>query len=358
MATTPQNTQAVQGTSATGASTQPPPSQPVTSKPATPSPVAKVVVANVKPLEEAKKPAFEVTTLQNRKRWLKALYYGKNGAGKTELAGTCADVEDMSDVFVVNAEKGELTLEQTDRIQHKERIFVANCNTITEVEQMKLWLISHCIWRDYAEQQRVIKKLAVCDPLDLVKEEETLKKLESAIGFENPGRAKRFRTCVVDSLTELQAFSMYKILGIGNTMAFDANMPDREWSHFNKILANVQVMARAFRDLQMNVILLCQENRTQDDTKKFIYGPMLEGQMAKRIMGFVDQVGYITIVRDDKGVEQRHLIVQPGYGFEAKNRAGIFKGKSFVDPYMPDIMKAIGWGAVASPTPSTTSTAN
>lgn len=293
--------------------------------------VKKAATANT-PLPVA--PKFTVSTLQNRKRWFKGLFYGENGVGKTELAGTCADVPDMSDVFIVSAEKGEVTLEQTDRILRKDNIFQAPCDTVAEVELMRQWLIAHCLYRDQGNV-------------------DALKNLERAVGIENDGPPKLFRTCIVDTLTEVQAFAMYKILGLSNAMKFDAEMPDREWSHFNKILANVQIMARAFRDLNMHVILLCQAQRTTDDNKKPIFGPSLEGQMAKRIMGFVDMVGYLTVVRDSETQKDiRHLIVQPGYGYQAKNRFSSYKGNSFSDPSMSKIVQAIGWGASAQPVPS------
>lgn len=255
------------------------------------------------------------------------MVYGDSGMGKTEFSGSAVDVPSMSDVFMISAEKGQLTIAETPRIINKDRLFMVDVDDIGTCEQIRKWLIAHCKFRDE-------------------KNYDALMKIETQIGFREEGDTttppRIFKTVIIDSLTEIQAFAMYKTLGMSNNIALDAELPDSEWSHYNKILNRMQLLARAFRDLPMHVIYVAQQSFVQDETKAKFYQPMLMGQMGKRIQGFVDILGYLTVVDGDKGSRIRRLWIQPVGKFQAKNRMSKFQGNYIDDPSMTKIVDAIG----------------
>lgn len=273
------------------------------------------------------KTLFQITSLEATKTWLKCLVFGMHGAGKTEFAGTSADVADMQNIFIVNAEKGHLTIMETDRIFNKDKIFLANCDTIDQVEQMRQWLIAHCRYRD---EGNVEKLLSLSE--------------QTGMPLNEDGSPKVFRTVVIDSLTEIQVFAMNKTLGMNNNMSLTADIPDSEWAHYNKILNRMGILMRAFRDLPMHVIFLAQEDFKQDETKKFHYQPMLMGQMAQRVSGFVDLAGFLTVETGDQGKSVRRLTIQPQNRVKAKNRMASFKKPYIDDPHMVNIAKELGIG--------------
>lgn len=274
-------------------------------------------------------PPFKLASLTSRQTWWKMLFYGKHGIGKSLLAATAADYEPFQDVFIVAAEKGEMTLDTTDRIKHKANLFPVPINTIGELEQVKQWLIAHCLRRDQNNEAE-------------------LKRLELMVGLDNPGPAKRFKTVIIDTVTELQAFSIYKVKGMGVDTKLDAALKKSDWDDFNDILERMKLIMRAYRDLPMNVIFLAQELYNQNETKKWIFAPQLQGKMSTQIQGFVDVVGYLTKAEiqeeEGKSLEVRRLFLQPSSRFDAKCRVASFKKNWLDNPTIPMLMNEFGVG--------------
>jgi hypothetical protein len=281
-------------------------------------------------------------TFHKRDRWFKAMFYGANGSGKTELAGTSVDVPAMCDVIMFNVEKGEMTIEATPRIKNKDRMVLANVDNITQAEHIKQWIQAHCKFRDEGNREKLID-------------------LEIAIGFREANDRETtpriFRTVIVDTVTEVQAFAMYQLLGITTSLGLDADVPDREWSHYNKMLNRMEIFLRVFRDIPMHVIMLCQENMIQDETKKRIYSPMLEGQLAKRIQGYSDAVGHIQRMTNDKGEDIHRLWLKPLGTHAAKNRAAL-KVPYIDDATLADLFKAFGLDTQHAPKEDTENSAS
>src|SRR3989304_8659426 len=55
-------------------------------------------------------PPFQMHGLTEYDRWLKMIAYGDYGSGKTRLLGSAVLVPDMRDVFLIDAEAGDLTI--------------------------------------------------------------------------------------------------------------------------------------------------------------------------------------------------------------------------------------------------------
>lgn len=271
--------------------------------------------------------------MTKQKKYRKLLVYGIHGAGKTELAGSAADVEGWGDVFLVSAEKGEETLDQTPRIKNKDKIFTAYLNNTDQLDKTKNWLFAHAIARDEGNVDK-------------------LRALEAKVGMTNEGPPRLFNTVVVDSTTEIQMWAGYKAKMYGEDISLDADLTKTEWPHYNEILDRMGIIMRAYRDLRMHTIFIAQATYGQDETKKRIWAPALQGQMQRQVQGFVDIVGFLQPVEskasaDDVLVEARprRLWVQPVGPFAAKSRAASWQGTHFDNPTMSDIAKAFGWVA-------------
>jgi len=267
-------------------------------------------------------------------RWLKVLVYGNYGKGKTTLAGSSADVPQMRDVLAIDAEAGDLAYEDNPRIQHPDYIEHVRVTTFIQVARVHEFLRSHCIKRDNNDvdgMRRIEAWLKGCNPQD-IKE------------------PRRFRTVIIDSLSEVEAYCAYELMKVdeGTVLTGSAEEIDvMRFDEFRKNNMKIQMVVRAFRDLPMHVILVCSQQYTQDERKRFHYGPMMTGKLSGQIQGFVDIVGYLlTGVPDERGIAPRRLYVQPididGQKFDAKNRRAAYPNAYFEDPTMDTIMRGVG----------------
>jgi hypothetical protein len=272
---------------------------------------------------------FQISSVQSRDRWFKGLFYGAHGAGKTELAASAVDVPQMGDVLLVDAESGDSTVYDSDRIKNWdqiEHIKVSNFNTVARIQE---FLKAHCAARDDGDKAKLQRLW------DMVRDPD------------NPRETSPiFKTVIIDSLTEVEAYCTYQILKMDiDKIPNEDQMDVAGWPEFRKNNEMVKLLVRAFRDLEMNVIFLCAQGYTQDERKKFHYGPLLTGKLGGQVQGFVDMVGYIVVGQADNetGTAPRRVYVQPvdvgGARFDAKNRRPQFKGAFFDNPTMMDIMR-------------------
>lgn len=271
--------------------------------------------------------------LAQTEKWFKFLVYADHGVGKTELAGTAVDVPEMCDVLLVNAERGDATIMESARIKNKSGIFEIKPADFKTVAYIHDWLKAHCAARDANDVPK-------------------LKMLESAVTgvpvaeIEEP---RRFRTVILDTLSEIESYSVYSILGIDQDEIIQDEMDVAGWPEFRKNFESVKLLIRAFRNLPMHVILLCQAKYKQDQFKKMFYMPYLTGQLAREVQGFVDTVGYMVAGSPgaDGSPAPRKLFVQPivvtnEARFDAKNRRASFTGSFIDNPTMQTVMEHMG----------------
>lgn len=270
------------------------------------------------PRAAVRAPAFRLDTTQRRERYLKLLIYGNFGVGKTYLAGTASEVESMQDVLIINAEAGDLTLSEFEGI---DEISVRDFRTLGRINE---YLRQHCRARDEGDD-------------DFLRESEAKLRGVEPDDVETP---RKYRTVIIDSLTELEAYCFNQLLGITDTTRLDDETQSAEWSEYKKNHTMMQRVVRAFRDLPMHVIYTASEQYQQDETKRFKYSPDLTGKLSKKIQGYMDMVGYLAIGKDGEKPVRRLYVSPSATGkFDAKHRYAAFKGEYFTNPTIAKILK-------------------
>jgi len=262
--------------------------------------------------------------------YLKLLIYGNPGSGKTTLCASSVDVPAMRDVLYIDCEKSEMTLDDNTRIENADEIERVRVDSFRAVAQIQEFLKSHCSARDAGDVQR-------------------LRKLEAnakQVPIEEIEEPRRYRTLVIDSLSEVNEFAMYHLLNLSTDMKIEMDdMEVAEWAEFRKNNQMMQLLIRAYRDLPMNVLFICSSQYTQDELKRRFFAPNLTGKLSGQVMGFMDVVGYLQTGKVKEGETEagRRLWIQPVGGFEAKNRRSYYKGAFFENPTMRTIMKGFGF---------------
>ncbi len=277
---------------------------------------------------------FTISTRQNRERWFKFLVYAKHGAGKTELLCSAADCEQMGDVLFVDAESGDLTVEDSPRIKNHamildNRVEVKNFQQVVKLQQ---FLKAYCSARDRNDVATMIK----------------MYKFVTGIDTDNP---PRYRTVIVDSLTEVEAYCTYQVMNVDpdKVLMEEGGMDVAGWPEFRKNYEMVKLLVRAYRDLPMNVLMAAADQYSKDENSRQHYGPRLTGKLGSEVQGFFDVVGYLTVgaVGADGGEAPRRLFVQPiqvtgAPRFDAKNRRPVFKNAYMDNPSMTSMMRDFG----------------
>jgi len=278
-----------------------------------------VTAAAVAQVTKPAPPAFKIGA-PTRDRWLKMMVYGPYGAGKTWLSATAREVEAMKDILLIDAEAGTLTIAGWP-------IDVISINSFDQFARVHEYLRLHCRFRDgkNVEKQKELEAKYRGVALDKIK------------------TPRQYRTVIVDSLTEVQKYCMYQLLGIKvGEVALDVESPRPEWAEWGKSSEMMRLLVRSFRDLPMHVIFVCAEQRQQDETGRYHYLPALPGKLAGEVQGFLDVVAYLrsSLPTEKSDQVRRRLFIQPGATYDAKDR---YHAGAMALPYIdePTIAKFI-----------------
>ena len=211
---------------------------------------------------------------------VKMLLYGASGVGKTVFGSTAPDV------LFLDAEAGMLSV-----------------------------------------REKNLDRIKVIDFADVYK----------AFDFLKLGEHK-YKTVVIDSLTEIQRKSMDSILK-------KTNRDKPQIQDWGSNIEQIRKMVRYFRDLPMNVIVIGLDQQIEQDdmtgtTKR---APALQGRsLPQEVMGYYDIVGYMfaqeRVKQDNSGEKEivRAIRVQPSQNVYAKDRSGklpIYIQPNFVDMF-------------------------
>lgn len=200
-----------------------------------------ITIANV--LTDKTLGGLKVETVSERLTFINMLIYGNSGVGKTVLSASADAVPEMRPVLFIDIEGGTFSI----RDRYPE----------VEVVRVETW----------NDMQKVYDAL-------LMEEHD-------------------YKTVVLDSLTEIQKFSMYNIMNFLTKKDPDRD-PDvpgmREWG---KNIEQIRRLVRAFRDLPIHTIITALAKSDKDaKTGVITVKPSLSGKLADEVAAFVDIVGY------------------------------------------------------------------
>ncbi len=264
-------------------------------------------------------PAFKIESVSTRDQWLNLLVYADYGMGKTTLAGTACSVESMNDVILLDAESGSLPLKNYKEL---DIVRIRSFKPFTKAQE---YLKLHCQLWDEGNTER------------LTEIEATLKGCE----IKDIKTPRHYRTVIIDSLTEIDAFSLAKELGVTEDTKLEEDIPAPEWADYGRNFNNMQRTIRAYRDLPMHVILICSASYDKDDRNALKFHPAMTGKLSRVVQGFMDMVGYLAPEQDVEGKSVRRLHITPGQKWDAKNRFSDFKDPHIDNPTMEGILEAI-----------------
>ena len=222
---------------------------------------------------------LDVQTVAEKMTYINLLIYGDPGVGKTVLAASADIVPEMRPVIFVDIEGGTFSIREK----------------YPDVRVVRV--------QNFTEMQQIYDAL-------LTQEHE-------------------YRTVVLDSLTEIQKFSMYEIMEmtVKKDPDRDPDVPSmREWG---KNIEQIRKFVRAFRDLPMHSIFTALAKTDKDGkTGAIKTTPSLSGKLANEVAGFLDIVGFhYTKVMEDR--VRRFLLTAATDRQVAKDRSG----------YLPQIIE-------------------
>lgn len=249
--------------------------------------------------------------------YINMLIYGPFGSGKTLLAASAQECPEFANVLFADAEGGFKSIRDFGYQVDSYRI-----NTFKAFNKLYEFAKTHCKLRDVFMNLQNKK-----DSPEYEAARQRLIKLEAwmkEVPEESIKEPKIYRTIVVDSLTEVQKYAMYHILGIDiNEVALDQDISIPKIQDWGKNSEMIRMLVRAFRDLDMHTIFTTLDSSEKDETDgKIAITPSLPGKLSKEVPAFVDIVGYMHVVpnKNQPDNPQRMLQVQPMGKYNAKSR--------------------------------------
>lgn len=184
--------------------------------------------------------------------WVNTMIFGDPKVGKTALVATAQDHPDTAPLLFFDVDAGTTT------IRDRKDIHVVKIRSIDEFE------------RKVNELQKMGDDLS-----------------------------NYYKTLAVDNMTELQALDLIPIMKAAkakNPDKVDIDVPgQREWG---KTREHMRKITRSLRDLPCNLILTAHVFTVEREGQPSKHYPGFGGKAKSDVPGFMDIVGYMTMVQD------------------------------------------------------------
>lgn len=230
---------------------------------------------------------------------IKALIYAKPGVGKTSLAATALDHEDLKDVLFINVEGGLLTIADREPLTvniGRNDDGSPNGKIVDDLEKV--------IW--------------------------------ALVG--NKEEYKDVKTVVLDSASELQTIDLEDVVQKDGKHDLDS----LQLQDYGKDSMRLKRIFRMLKDMRKNVIFtsIVRTTTAQGSTKIVEVAPALTTKVGEALMGYVDFVWYMY--KDDNGV--RYLLTEEKGVIRAKTRNKKFYeavGNKVTNPDLPTLYNTL-----------------
>lgn len=226
--------------------------------------------------------------------YLNLLLYGPSGAGKTTFAGSAKKV------LFIDVEQGTTALAAQGR------------------RDIDVWSISEFeeIWETYEHLRR--------NPAD-------------------------YDTVAIDSYTDLAAKGLEDVVTEAEERDPRRLTDAAELRDHGRVSLKLGKVLRRFRDLSINLILICTERDPSDRDPRT--GPHIPESLAKQALGYMDMAGYMFLAEkpgEDGAVpsSERKLLFYSASGlFRVKDRFGLYTPETgrqgMTDPNFPQLLKEV-----------------
>lgn len=143
---------------------------------------------------------------------------------------------------------------------------------------------------------------------------ETWDKVAQFMQWVRGGGANQFKTIVFDDLTEMASLYLDKALKATSHGQKAYGMMADEILHF---IREVRVLSGA------TVVLICKQERIQNENKELIYAPMIPGKAVNPLLSYlVGQIYHMETWTDDQGQVHEVLRCKRNQTCEAGDRSG------------------------------------
>lgn len=233
-------------------------------------------------------------TKPGESEWVNVFIFGEPKVGKTRLVSTAADHPETSPLLLIDIEGGTTTIRDRKDIDVK-RVY------------------------SFAEFEKVIH---------------TLQKAGDDL-------SKTWKTVAVDNMTELQQLDLKVIMEQAysrNPQTVDKDVPSpREWG---KTGEHMRRIARAVRDLPCHVILIAHTSSQEKEGQPTKMYPGFGGQAKTAVAGFMDIVGYMTMIQERGKEAYTQVQFQGTRQVLAGDRFDLLEG-TMKNPTFPQIWEKI-----------------
>lgn len=192
---------------------------------------------------------------------LKMLVWGPPGVGKTVFLGTAGLDPRTAPVLILDFEGGTQSLKGMD--------------------ESNIDVIRITSWQDLNDAVKLI------------------------------GKENRWKTIVIDSISELHIYTLLDILDRAKNSRQDPDMLQQ--GDYGKAVVQMRRIVRTFRDMDTHLIMTAHSKQDTDPREGTIILPSMAGSVAHEIPGMLEVSAYMTLTEDPKTKSRGRALVLKNY---------------------------------------------